>query len=72
MMKMKKLRQMLCRHNTVRVVRWHRDCVTEDMDGKQLYVDRYDVHNFVRCCNCGKFLETGQIDKLFEQKKAEE
>jgi len=58
----------LCRHNTVKVVRWHRDTVRPYMQGKQLYVDIHGFHNFIRCCKCGKFLNISQIEQLFAPK----
>lgn len=58
-----------CRHTTVRVLRYHPLQVTDDMQGKQLYVDRCDVHNFIECCHCGQLLNTRQRDALLEEKK---
>lgn len=63
-----RLRALLCRHSTVRVIRWHWKCVTPAMRGKELYVDRFKVHNFVQCCSCKRILNTDQAgERLFEQ-----
>lgn len=62
-------RQLICQHNVVRVVRWHPDVVHDDMRDKVLYVDDLNVHNFVQCRKCGKFLHTDQTEKLRSTKK---
>lgn len=64
--------KLFCRHNTVHVARWHASCVTTEMRGKELYVDRLGVHNFVRCSHCLKFLQTNQHERMFEQRKEPE
>lgn len=61
-------KQLICRHNLVRVVRWHPDVVGDDIKDKLLYVDDLNVHNFVQCKKCGQFLNTNQKEKLRGQK----
>jgi hypothetical protein len=61
--------QRLCRHSVVRVIRFHRGVVRPDMQGKQLYVDRHNVHNFVECCRCQCVLKTKQRERLYEESK---
>lgn len=64
---LKRISQMFCRHNVVRVIRWHASCVTPQMRNKVLYVDRLAVHNFVQCACCERILWVDQSERLFEQ-----
>jgi hypothetical protein len=61
------LRQLLCQHNIVRVIRWHRECVPQAWKTRLLYVDRHHVHNFVQCVSCSKVLSVDQKERLYEQ-----
>lgn len=37
------------------------------MAGKELYIDRRDVHCFIQCSKCGHVFETAQKERLLEQ-----
>jgi hypothetical protein len=58
----------LCRHKTVKVIRWHASCVPAEWIGKELYVDTHDVVNLVQCCGCGTILQGAQTEPLFASK----
>lgn len=63
------LKRRLCWHPEVEVIRFHRNVVPSAWRGKLLYVDRHDVHCFVRCTCCKAVLHTRQTTKIFEQKE---
>ena len=67
----KRISQMFCRHNVVRVIRYNKNCVPDDWRGKLLYVDRLDVHNFVQCSCCERVLYVDQRERLFEDSTSE-
>lgn len=60
-----------CTHGKVRVKRYHADTVPAEMKGKELYVDVFNVHNFVACSDCNKTFQGDQREKLFEQRGAD-
>lgn len=62
--------KFLCRHNRVKVVRWHPDVISKSMKNKVLYTDEKGVGvlNFVQCDKCGKFLDTNQKQRLYAEK----
>ncbi len=63
------IRKWLCTHNTVEVRRMHSDVVPNNLKGKELYVDRLGVVNFVCCTRCGSVFNVHQREKLFEQQE---
>jgi hypothetical protein len=62
----RRLRTLLCPHNTVELVRWHPATVTRAMVGQHLYVDRHGVMVFAKCSHCGKVMATRQRQPLYE------
>jgi hypothetical protein len=65
------LGRLLCRHERVGLARWHAACVTSSMRGKELFVDVFEVHNFIRCQECGKFLTVVRGEKIYAPKADE-
>jgi len=65
----KKMFKFLCRHNRVRVIRWHPDILPESWKDKILYVDDKGdgIINLVCCDKCGKILDTNQKERLYAQ-----
>lgn len=64
----RRIMDVFCRHKTVKVIRWHRDCVPDEWQGKQLYIDKHLVHNFVMCDCCKKIFNTNQSERLHQQR----
>ena len=62
-------RQFFCQHSKVKVIRYHASKVPPSWKPNLLYVDRHEVHNFVKCVRCDMILATEQREKLFEQKE---
>lgn len=60
------LRQLVCRHKAVRIVRRHRDTLFPDMRGKVLFIDRLKVVNLVECASCRKLFYPAQTEPLFD------
>lgn len=63
------LKRIFCTHRFLHVIRWHRNCVTREMRGKELYIDVHRVHCFVQCCRCKRIFNTDQREYLFAMEK---
>lgn len=68
----KELWKPLCRHETVYIQRRHRNTVQGIPAEKLLFVDRYEVHNFVKCSDCGECLNVDRkrmrFNRIYEQR----
>ncbi len=62
------MRRLFCRHTTIHIARWHADCVTRNMRGKELYVDVHKVVNFARCSKCGAFLQGERKERVYAER----
>lgn len=66
---MKSFLSLFCRHNSVIVRRYHKDCVPPEWKPKVLYVDELDVWNFVECAKCRTTLYGTIKEHMFRSKK---
>ena len=55
---------LFCRHRILEVWRCHANCVPPGEHAKVLYVDIYDVWNFIRCTHCHRIFHTDQREQL--------
>lgn len=63
------LRRLLCRHRTMTVGRYHAKCVRPDMRGKELYVDKHNVHCFVQCFDCRKIWQGRLHEAIYPRRE---
>lgn len=53
-----------CLHRVVFIFRAHAATFAEE-HGKEAWIDKHDVFNYVRCTTCGKILRTAPYDHIY-------
>jgi hypothetical protein len=59
-----KLAQFLCRHPLLTISRAHAKTFLPH-HGKEAWIDKHKVHNYIRCVKCGKVFTAAQTTTMY-------